>query len=231
MNNNQEKTQHLFQNIACASLCFIPFIFLLMLSAYLGEVSPAQYKNSDPLVRLLTYPSATIITVVLGLALSIAWIKIFPIHKNTLIKTASWTLAGSCFSFLICFLIYKINGPQLPTFIPPEESAASGLTLGLTAGMLEEIIFRLLLLPLLIFLLIKKFSFNTTLIISIFLTALFFALSHELAGDPFQFRFFMSRFLVPGIIMSLVFTKLHPAALLSGHTVAHVGIAMLFTAA
>lgn len=229
MSNNQEKIQCLFQDIASACICFIPFLLFLALTAYLNPVTPAQYENSDPLVRLLTFPAATLTTFILGLIICSFWIKIFPMQKNALVHAAIWTLLGSFFSLFVLFLIYKINGPQLPTFIPPEESAESGLVLGLTAGMLEEILFRLLLLPLFIFLLTKKLSFNISLIIAVLLTALLFSLSHELAGDAFQMRFFVTRFIMPGVLMSIIFLKLHPAALLSGHTAAHISIAMLFT--
>jgi len=169
------------------------------------------------------------VTLILGFGFCAFWIIKSKLTVDAVKTALVWSLLGSAFSIFVCVVIYKVNGPELPSFIPPEESAESGLLLGLSAGMLEEIVFRLALLPLVFIFLLKKLPNFQAMVLSSILIGILFALSHELTGDAFQLRYFITRIIAPGFIMSMLFLKLHPAALLSAHSAAHIGIAMLFT--
>jgi len=61
-------------------------------------------------------------------------------------------------------------------------------------------------------------------------TGILFALSHELgpAAGAFEPRYFLTRALFPGIVMSVVFLRLHPSFIVSAHCAAHLFIPALF---
>ena len=115
-----------------ACICFIPFLLFLLLTSIFTETNFSQYQNSDPLVRIFGDPLATIVTIVFGSIVSFAWIKYHPVNRLILKQSILWAVAGSLFAGLALLSIYLINGPQIPSFILPEESSESGLVLGLT---------------------------------------------------------------------------------------------------
>lgn len=224
-----QNIDEILKKVSGACVCFIPFLVVLMVASIFVEVEFSQFEHSDPLVRLFGTPLATIVTLLLGVLACVFWFRFKPVSSQEIKVSALWGAAGSIFAGGVLLAIYFVNGPQLPTFIPPEESSGSGLVLGLTAGMFEEIVFRLMLLPFLLVVLSKRLAAVSTHIASILLIGLLFSLSHELAGDPFQLEYFITRFAVPGIVMSIAFLKLHPSAIVCGHSAAHIGIAVLFT--
>ncbi len=229
MTTNISEQQKLFSKLSASTYFLIPILLLIGFLILLQPASEIQYQNADPLIRLLPYPWISLITILLGAISIVFWIKIFPPDKSEIILAGKWSLLGALMTTSAVALIYFINGPEIPSFIPPEESSASGLLLGLSAGVLEEIVFRMMILPLLIYIFARKLEFRVAIVLSVLITGLLFSLSHELAGDPFQLRFFITRFIVPGLVMSVIFIKFHPSVIIIGHSVSHIAIATLLT--
>lgn len=118
----------------------------------------------------------------------------------------------------------------MPTFIPPEQSAKPGYLLGVSAGLAEELIFRLSLTPLLFVVLRKWLGLHWSAFITIIIVALSFALLHEVGGgaEPFMPQHFIARFMIPGVVMGLVVFYVSPIFVVAVHCTAHVMIPLLF---
>jgi len=216
------------QSLASASVTFLFFLVVLAALFLVETASDKEFLNSDPLVRFFGNPATTILTLALGFVSALYWIRKFEVNQQTMKVALLWAFAGIAFSASALVAIYLVNGPVIPAFIPPEESAQSGMLLGLSAGMFEEVVLRMMVLPFLLAFLCTKFSFNIAALLSALFIGVLFTLSHELAGDPFNMRYFITRFLIPGFVMTLVFIRVHPAAMLSGHSASHILIALLF---
>ncbi len=221
--------QSFLDAVGGAAVCFLPFLALLAVLFALGDASAAEFQRSDPLVRFFGYPATTVATLVGGIGLCLLWWRRRRPGFPAIRASMKWAVASSAAVALALAVTAAVHGPKIPSFIPPEESAEAGLLLGQTAGMFEEVVFRLLLLPLAISLLGRRLPYHTKTLVASLAIGILFAASHELAGAPFQFRYFATRLLVPGFGMSLAFTRVHPAALLSAHATAHIVIALLFT--
>jgi len=122
-------------------------------------------------------------------------------------------------------------GPTLPSFVPPEESARPGFTQGLAAGLFEEVLFRLMILPLSYRALLRRLSPRHAAPIAILVTSLAFAISHELGPGAAQFRVdhFITRFAFPGALMSAAYFVPGPAFIIAAHSTAHLLIPILFS--
>jgi hypothetical protein len=64
-----------------------------------------------------------------------------------LMRSIRLAAAGVGIAVGVALLLRAIVGSDLPSFIPPEESAAPGLSAGLAAGLIEEVLIRLAVLP------------------------------------------------------------------------------------
>jgi len=121
-------------------------------------------------------------------------------------------------------------GRELPSFIPTEESAGPGIANGLAAGLLEEVVFRLTLLPVIVTIALRRCSPSVALAIAVVVTGALFSLSHELgpAGGVFDPKFMVTRFVIPGVAMSVVAVRVHVGLLVALHCSAHLAIPFLF---
>jgi hypothetical protein len=120
------------------------------------------------------------------------------------------------------------TGAAMPSFIPPEESAAPGFLASMSAGYWEEVVCRLGVLPLAYFFLRGRAPPWAAAALSVVVTGLVFAGWHAL-GEPFSATFFVTRLVIPGAAMSLVWLW-SPSAITVGHCTAHLLIPALFTA-
>lgn len=215
-------------SMAQAGICLSPWLLLLLVLQLISPASTGEFAQSDPLVRALGIPLATWTTVVLGGISAAYWIVSARPSSNVVVHGVLWGALGAVFAAIVLLALYWVVGPAIPGFIPPEESSASGLLLGLTAGTLEEILFRMVLAPTIFMALASRKRLFVAIAISAVVVGLAFALSHEVAGDPFNIRYFLTRFLIPGVGMSMVYFVIHPATMVCGHIAAHVFIAWLF---
>ena len=117
----------------------------------------------------------------------------------------------------------------MPRFIPPEESAGPGFLLSMTAGFEEELILRLALLPALFFGLRGRLPDRARAVVAVVATGLVFSLWHALGEHPPSATFFVTRFIVPGCVMSVVWLA-NPSTIVAAHGTAHFLIPALFAA-
>ena len=146
-------------------------------------------------------------------------------------SSLKFAFSGAATVVVVLLAIRLVVGEHLPTFVPPEESAKPGYLLGMSAGLAEELIFRLSLMPLLFIALRKWLGFRGSAFIAIIVTALCFALLHE-AGDgagPFMLQHFLTRFTIPGVIMGLAVFYVSPIFVVALHCTAHIMIPLLFS--
>jgi membrane protease YdiL (CAAX protease family) len=99
----------------------------------------------------------------------------------------------------------------------------------MVAGLGEEILFRLIMLPLVYFALAKRTSRTNAAIAATIATGLAFALLHALgphAGPP---SWFVTRFLIPGCAMSVAAFLFRTTFVVTAHATAHVLIPFVFS--
>jgi membrane protease YdiL (CAAX protease family) len=153
---------------------------------------------------------------------AIGWMRTAHIERADVL----WAIAGAAAAIAVTLAVRGLVGPRLPAFIPPEESSAPGMALGLSAGLVEEIVFRLLILPAVYLLGRRKLL---AAILAVVVSGALFSLSHELgpAGGVFDRRFMITRFVIPGAGMSLV-ALVRPSFMVTAHCTAHLTIPLLF---
>jgi membrane protease YdiL (CAAX protease family) len=95
------------------------------------------------------------------------------------------------------------------------------------AGLLEELLCRLAVLPLIYFAFQQRNHRTAGAIVAVIATGLVFAAWHALGEPTFSAQLFVTRFLIPGCVMSGIWLA-SPTALVAGHCVAHLLIPALF---
>ena len=221
-------SQELAQRISAAARWWLPWPLLLLVLQIRDAPTPAQQAAADPLLLICGAIASLPITAALALAAATFWALRYKVSGRIILQEGLWALAAILLVSVTLLVLHHVNGAVLPGFIPPEESAAPGMTLGLAAGVLEEAMFRLMLLPLLLVLLTRWLPATRAQLIAIAVTALAFTLLHEVHEPQWQPGHLVTRFVLPGVVMSLIFIRISPSALLSGHCFAHVLIPGLF---
>lgn len=216
--------------IAAAAACLLPFVALYALLNAWQPPDAGQLQVADPLVQGLLPIAGTWTIAFIATAIAAAWLHAFRPPARDLRHAACFAALGAVAGLLLPLLIRWLHGDTLPAFIPPEESAAPGMTAGIGAGVIEEALFRLGLLPLAFFALRRHAGLFVAATGACVITGLGFALSHELvpAAGGFEAAHFATRVLIPGMAMSALAILLHPAFIISAHCSAHVALALLF---
>lgn len=220
------------EDVAAAALWLLPWSLLFALVLWLAPPTAEQLAASDPLVQVFALGPGVLAIAGLAVVAAVAWNLRSAPGRDALRRSARGAVLGAGLAGLGLPLVRLLAGPALPGFIPPEESAAPGLALGLAAGVLEEVVFRLGVLAVVFRVLEGAVSRRAALLAAVGISGLAFSLSHELgpgAGDC-ELRFLVSRFLVPGCFMSALFFRPGPTFLVTLHVAAHVGIWALFVA-
>lgn len=212
----------------------VPFFLLFVLAygaiAALFPPSDEQLQLADPLVLWLFPLGGVWFVPVISILTTVPWLIIANPDRNDLRSALLYALAGVLIALGVAAAIRVVGGPSLPSFVPPEESAAPGLALGLGAGIIEEALFRFAVLPLTYLFLQRKAGRLMATITAIFVTGVLFAVSHEFGPGAGEFNrvYFATRVLIPGMAMSLMFLLVHPAFMVSAHCAAHIAIYWLF---
>jgi len=211
-----------------ASLAAVVFAAILAALAVLRPASEAQRRAADPLVQLIDGRFGVWPVVALPIVAAVAWRRAARPSRSD----AAWALSGVLAAVVVSAAIRALVGSRLPSFIPSEESARPGVTLGLAAGLLEEVVFRLAVLPLVFFALAKRIDRRVAALVAVLVTGALFSLSHELgpAGGAFVSQFMLTRLIVPGAAMSIVALRLNVTFLVCAHCTAHLLIPWLFPA-
>ncbi|RME28828.1 MAG: CPBP family intramembrane metalloprotease, partial [Deltaproteobacteria bacterium] len=114
-------------------------------------------------------------------------------------------------------------------FIPTEESAAPGWLLGMTAGIGEELIFRLALVPPLFWALERRLPKPAMAVAATaVITGALFSLVHLVAPGDGPMAWNLSRFVLPGMVMTFAYLRLGPSFLVTAHCAAHIWIPLAF---
>jgi len=126
----------------------------------------------------------------------------------------------------VTLTIRVLVGDHLPDFIPAEESSRPGFLYGMATGYGEEVLFRMLLMPLFFFgayELLKARGQKQRVFLSaiavILLTAVLFVLLHELGetDGTIVWKLVATRFIVPGVVMGSLFFLFGPGFVIAMH--------------
>jgi hypothetical protein len=213
------------EDVGAAALVLAAFLGVAAVAGIVAPASPSQVVEADPLVRAVggLWPTIAISALVVVGALRLA-----RPDRGALRRAAVLALAGAILAAAIVGVLALAFGRTLPAFIPPEESSRPGLANGLAAGTVEEAIFRIaFLFPAYVWL-SRRMSKVAAAVVASIASGVLFALSHELAGDPFALRYFVTRVVVPGAGMSLLFFRPGPAFIVGAHSTAHLFIPVAF---
>ncbi len=217
------------KNVAAAAIYTVPYTILVVLVWVTQPPTLEQYLFSDPLIQYIGPQAGPMWAVFGSLGLAFWWNWLYPVDKELLLRNLKFAVLGALGANLLLWVLSLLVGSQIPSFVPPEESASSGLLFGLSAGLLEEVVFRLGLLSVLFLALSARVKgSNVALVLTCAITGLAFALGHQVGEQSFELAYFATRFAVPGFAMSLVFVKINPTFLVSAHCAAHIGIALFF---
>jgi len=213
---------------AAAAAVAFPFVAALLVLQLALPPTLAQLRAADPIVQSLAAMAGAWLTLVIGLGVCSAWLR--RMERDALITGVKHALAGVAAAAVVALVIRVVVGPHLPGFVPPEESSAPGVTLGLNAGLCEELLFRLVVLPAVFFGLRARVGARGAMVAAIAVSAVAFVLSHELppAGGAFELRYVATRFVIPGVAMSAACFVISPAFMVAAHVAAHLAIPALF---
>jgi hypothetical protein len=217
-------------DVRVAAIVALVLTVVLAATAWSRPPSSGELAHADPLVVWFRGLGGVWAIVALSGAVALAWIVGERPSRAAVRRGVGLALAGGAAALALALAIRALVGPALPDFIPAEESARPGLTQGLAAGLVEEAVFRLALLPLAFGVAKRRMSNAAAATLAIAISALAFALAHELGpgAAPFRADYFVVRLLVPGALMSAAFFVPGPAFIVSAHGTAHLLIPLLF---
>ncbi len=218
--------------ISSAALLTIPFVLLYGVYALALPLTPAQVDASDAIVRVAldcggvwTIAFVTLLTVV-------AWAVSAPPSFATVVSSIRRAVQTIAVVGAGMILLRLFIGPQLPGFIPPEESAEPGLVLGLGAGLIEEALFRLGVLPAALAVANRWLVPRAWLaaVVAALVTGVTFAVAHEIGANsgPFTLVYLVDRVFLPGMLFSLAAIRFGWTVPVVGHCFAHVMMPLLF---
>ncbi len=218
------------QDVAAAAVLLAPFALAVAALALARPPGPFERAHSDPLMQLIAPLGGPFLVAALGVVAALVWAAVARPDRAALRAAMLRGLAGAAVAVGIAGAIRLVAGPSLPAFIPPEEGAKPGIALGLAAGVLEEVVFRLALLPLGYAVARRRLGRRASLVVAILVTGLAFSLSHELGpgGGAWDLGHLATRFLFPGVLMSVVFVRIGPAFIVCAHAAGHVVMPAFF---
>ncbi len=225
-----QNTDRFLEDICISAYVTLPFALYTLILIYVAPTTYAHWLHADPILKI--FPATTTLwgILILSITLFFIWRSLKPVQLQAMFSSHTYALSGSATAILVLLAMRLIVGEHMPAFIPPEESAKPGYLLGMSAGLAEELIFRLSLAPLLFFVLRKRLGFHLSVFVTIIVAALSFALLHELGGgaEAFLARHFLTRFMIPGVIMGLAMFYISPVFVVALHCTAHIMIPLLF---
>jgi hypothetical protein len=218
------------RDVAAAALAMQPFTLYLLVVRAVAPATEVEWAHADPLLLLLPAAASLAVVPVLGVAAAAAWVAFARRVGPPWPRADAWRAAvgGAVVACVGTLGLRAVFGPHLPSFIPPEESGAPGLLLNMTAGYSEEALFRLSLLAPIFLALAPRIGRGRAVAVSAIVTGLAFAALHQLGASAWAPELFVTRFVIPGVAMSLVFLMVRPAFLVVLHCTAHVLIPLLF---
>lgn len=190
----------------------------------------ASWLHADPILNI--FPRAVTLWGIPALSVLtfLVWVRLEPLARQAIPSSLRSALFGALAAIAVLLAVRWVVGAHLPTFIPPEESAKPGYLLGMSAGLAEELVIRLILTPLVFVCLRRWLGFHRSVLVTVTIVALSFALWHEVGSgaEPFVLQHFATRFMVPGVIMGLAVFYISPIFVVALHCTAHIMIPLLF---
>lgn len=213
------------EDTGAAAVVVIVFATLAAALAATVGYSAEQLARADPLVQVVGGPWPDI---ALALVIGVVALRVARPGRAALARGLRFALAGAAAAALVVIALRVSVGPVLPSFIPAEESARPGIALGVTAGLVEEAVFRLLVLAGAYAILSRRIGPIPAALAAALITGLLFALSHEVTPAAFDATHFTTRMLFPGLVMSVIYLRLSPAFIVTAHCAAHLMIPFAF---
>ena len=207
----------------------LPFTAYLVVMRALAPATDHQWARADPILLLLPHETTLWVVPTLGVVLTAAWLFPGPLSAALLTRSFKQAVGGALVACVLASVLRVLNGPHLPSFIPPEESAGPGFLLNMTAGYAEELLFRIALLPLVFLVVSKRTSRPVALASAILVASLGFALLHQAGSGGGSASLFATRFLLPGCLMSAAALLISPSFVVVAHCTAHLLIPVFFT--
>lgn len=208
----------------------VPFAVLAAVLAYADPPSVAQLDASDPIVQALYAWTGRAAIPIVAFAICGTLLLIQVPDRPALWRGLRLALVGAAAAGAVLLILRLVFGSALPGFIPPEEGAKPGLLLGLDAGVVEEAVFRLAVLPATYFLALRVMDRLPAMALAVVATGLLFALAHEVGpgAGAFDAWHLITRFAIPGVMFSVLFFRIGPAFIVSAHCTAHLFLPMFF---
>lgn len=224
-----EDTGRFLGDVAAGAWVVQVFGLYVVVLALFGGPTEAQWLRADPILRILPRGATLWGVPLLSAAVFLAWRAIRPLQPRDVLASFKYVASGTALAVAGLLALRLIGGPAMPDFVPPEESVKPGYLLGMSAGLAEELIFRLALAPLLFVAFRGWLGLYPAVALAVVVAALSFALLHEAGGGAaISAHYFLARFLVPGVVMGLAAFALSPAFVVAMHCTAHIMIPVLF---
>lgn len=228
--NKYQDTNRFLEDTCFSAYVALPFAFYTLILLMITTPTAANWFYADPILKI--FPTAVTLwgIPVLSISLFFFWKSLKPVQPQATLSSLKLALSGSATALIALIAMRLVAGEHLPTFIPPEESVKPGYLLGMSAGLAEELIIRLILTPLLFVVLRKRLGFHWSALITVVVAALSFALWHEAGSgaEPFMLQHFVTRFMIPGVIMGSMVIYISPIFVVALHCTTHIMIPLFF---
>lgn len=228
--NKYSDTSRFLADTSVSAYIALPFAFYILVLLMVTTPTAANWFHADPVLKI--FPKSVTLWGIPALSISLFffWKSLKPIEYQAVSSSFKFALFGSATTIVALVAMRLASGEQLPAFVPPEESVKPGYLLGMSAGLIEELIMRLVLTPLIFVVLRRRLGFHWSALITIIITALSFAFWHEAGSgaEPFMLQHFATRFMIPGVMMGLLVFYVSPIFVVALHCTAHIMIPLLF---
>lgn len=228
--NKYQDTNRFLEDTSASAYVALLFGFYTLILLLVTTPTEANWLHADPVMKIFPRTVTLWGILILSILLFVFWRSVKPMRPQAVPWTVKSALSGSAVSVVALVALRLAAGEELPAFVPPEESLKPGYLLGMSTGLVEELVMRVALTPLLFVVLRKRMGFHGAAFTTIVIAALCFVLWHEAgsgAGE-FVFQHALTRFLVPGVIMGLAVFYISPIFLVALHCTTHIMIPLLF---
>jgi hypothetical protein len=218
------------EQVAAAAILVQPFTALVALLLLIAPPDPAAFAAADPLVRTIGLTLGLFAIPAVALLALPLWLVVARPGTAALARSLRLAVLGIGIAIALPLLVRLVNGPHLPAFVPPEEGAAPGLSAGLAAGLIEEVLIRLGVLPAALALAGRALPPRAAATLAVFVAAAAFTLLHQVGpgAAPLVVAYAVTRFLFPGLLMSAAALWPGPTLVCVGHCAVHLLLPLLF---
>lgn len=225
--HNEVERERLRAIGAAALLAQLVTVYLLVVRA-IAPATETNWAHADPILAIAPRAVSLWLVPILAVVAAIAWLRISAPRAADLRRGLRHAAIGVAVAGAMVGLLRLLSGETLPSFVPAEENAAPGYLLSMTAGFAEEVLFRFAMLPVLYLLLARRLARPAAIAFAAVATGLAFALLHDAGPGSFDAGYFVTRLLIPGTAMSVLFLAVSPSLLVAAHCSAHILMPALF---